>query len=292
MSDALVEMLLKEAAPVSPIRGGRRVTALSLLMGFCLAMLFSTESHIWSKNDQGTATTMALQYMQPARVRHFMQPVRSAQPTDVLRRMRQATNGPRQVAVRAETTDSNNFKNGLTIEIKGQPHKVVEFLHVKPGKGAAFVRTKIKNLLTGNTVEQTFKAGEKVDLARMDQWSGQYTYMDGGDCVFMDMETFEESRLPATEELTKFLKEGMNVKVKEWNGKPLDIELPNPYTFEVTYTEPGAKGDTKTGGQLKEATIDTGAVVRVPYFINIGDKIKLDTATAEYKGKEGGGAYK
>merc|ERR1712110_349733 len=129
--------------------------------------------------------------------------------------------------------------------------KVLEFLHVKPGKGSAFVRSKLKNLVTGFTNEHTFKAGESVDLADMKNWKGQFTYKDGKEYVFMDMDTFEEARLVGSDMLDKFLKEGMEVKVKEWQGKPLDVSLPNPCDYEVTFTLPAVKGDTKTGGQLK-----------------------------------------
>ncbi|GHP07066.1 hypothetical protein PPROV_000580900 [Pycnococcus provasolii] len=189
----------------------------------------------------------------------------------------------RSTRVYAGTTSSNDFKNGLTIEIDGAPYKVVEFQHVKPGKGSAFVRSKIKNLLTGNTNEKTFRAGEKVDTADIVRSKRQYTYKDGEDFCFMDMETYDESRLQE-DEWAKFLKEGMQVEICEWNGKVIDVALPNTVELLVVECDPGLKGDTSGGGS-KPAKVETGATVTVPLFVQIDDVIQVDTRTGDYLGR-------
>ncbi|TGG85899.1 MAG: elongation factor P, partial [Aphanocapsa feldmannii 288cV] len=162
---------------------------------------------------------------------------------------------------------SNDFRTGTSIELDGQVWRVVEFLHVKPGKGSAFVRTKLKAVQSGNTVDRTFRAGEMVPQALLEKSSLQHTYMEGDDYVFMDMTTFEETRLSARDigQQRKYLKEGMDVSVVSWNGKPLEVELPNAVVLEVTQTDPGVKGDTATGG-TKPAVVETGAQVMVPLF--------------------------
>ena len=190
---------------------------------------------------------------------------------------------------------SNDLRPGTTIVLDGSVWRVVEFQHVKPGKGSAFVRTKIKNVETGNTIEKTFRAGETVPQAVIEKRDMQHTYRDGEDLVFMDMESFDESRLRAAEigDRVKYLMEGMVVTVLSWtdtNSKPpktkvLDVELPNSIVVEVTQTDPGVKGDTATGG-TKPATLETGATIMVPLFISIGDKIKVDTRTDTYLGRE------
>lgn len=161
--------------------------------------------------------------------------------------------------------------------------EVVEFQHVKPGKGSAFVRTRLKNLLTGNTNEKTFRAGEKVDTADLVRTKRQHTYKDGDDFVFMDMESFEESRL-AEDDWAKFLMEGMEVEVCEWNNKVIDVQLPNTVELKVVETDPGLKGDTQSGGN-KPAKMETGATVTVPLFVQIDDVIQVDTRTGEYLGR-------
>ncbi|MGQ9870869.1 elongation factor P [Leptodesmis sp.] len=182
---------------------------------------------------------------------------------------------------------SNDFRPGVSIELDGGVWRVVEFLHVKPGKGAAFVRTKLKNVQTGNVVERTFRAGETVPQANLEKITMQHTYKDGDDFVFMDMETYEETRLSASQigDRVKYLKEGMEANVVRWNDQVLEVELPNSVVLEVTQTDPGVKGDTATGG-TKPAIVETGAQVMVPLFISIGEKIKIDTRTDAYLGRE------
>ena len=182
---------------------------------------------------------------------------------------------------------SNDFRTGTSIEQNGSVWRVVEFLHVKPGKGSAFVRTKLKNVQTGNVVEKTFRAGEMVPQAILEKTTMQHTYKDGEDFVFMDMETYEEARLSDKQIGTrvKYLKDGMEVTVLTWNGQVLEVELPNSVVLEVTETDPGVKGDTATGG-TKPATVETGAQVMVPLFISIGEKIKVDTRNDSYLGRE------
>jgi elongation factor P len=182
---------------------------------------------------------------------------------------------------------SNDFRTGTTIELDGQVWRVVEFLHVKPGKGSAFVRTKLKAVQSGNVVEKTFRAGETVPQALLEKSTLQHTYMEGDDYVFMDMSSFEETRLSAAQigEGRKYLKEGMEVNVVSWNGAPLEVELPNSVTLEVTQTDPGVKGDTATGG-TKPAILETGAQVMVPLFISIGERIRVDTRSDSYLGRE------
>ncbi len=182
---------------------------------------------------------------------------------------------------------SNDFRTGTSIELDGSVWRVVEFLHVKPGKGSAFVRTKLKNVKSGSTVEKTFRAGETVPQAVIEKTDMQHTYRDGEDLVFMDLETYEEVRLTAADigPQVKYIKEEMGVSVVTWNGQILEVELPNAIVLEVTQTDPGVKGDTATGG-TKPAILETGAQVMVPLFITIGEKIKVDTRTDTYLGRE------
>ena len=187
----------------------------------------------------------------------------------------------------AAMISSNDFRTGSTIELDGQVWRVVEFLHVKPGKGSAFVRTKLKSVQSGNVVERTFRAGETVPQALLQKATLQHTYMEGDDYVFMDMGTYEETRLTADDigAQRKYLKEGMEVTVITHNDKPLEVELPNSVILAITQTDPGVKGDTATGG-TKPAILETGAQVMVPLFISIGDKIKVDTRSDSYLGRE------
>ncbi|MGD1929697.1 MAG: elongation factor P [Leptolyngbyaceae cyanobacterium] len=182
---------------------------------------------------------------------------------------------------------SNDFRTGVSIELDGSVWRVVEFLHVKPGKGSAFVRTKLKNVQSGNTVEKTFRAGETVPQANLEKKVMQHTYRDGEDLVFMDMETYEEVRMSEAQvgDRVKYLKEEMEVNVIRWNEQILEVELPNAVVLEITQTDPGVKGDTATGG-TKPAIVETGAQVMVPLFITIGEKIKVDTRNDSYLGRE------
>ncbi|KAJ4979720.1 hypothetical protein NE237_010500 [Protea cynaroides] len=178
---------------------------------------------------------------------------------------------------------SNDIKVGSNLEVDGAPWKVIEFLHVKPGKGAAFVRTKMRNYVTRNTVEKTFRAGSTIKEATMLKETKQYTYKDGNQFVFMDLSTYEEVRLNESDvgDRTKWLKEGMDCTVLFWNGKVIDFEVPISVKLTVVDVDPGLKGDTAQGGS-KPATLDTGAVVNVPLFVNIGDEILVDTRTGQY----------
>ena len=182
---------------------------------------------------------------------------------------------------------SNDFRTGTTIELDGQVWRVVEFLHVKPGKGSAFVRTKLKSVQSGNVVEKTFRAGESVQQAILEKSNLQHTYVESGDYVFMDMTSFEETRLSGEQigKGAKYLKEGMEVNVIFHNGKVLEVELPISITLEVTETDPGVKGDTASGG-TKPAILETGAQVMVPLFISVGEMIKIDTRNDTYLGRE------
>jgi len=182
---------------------------------------------------------------------------------------------------------SNDFRTGTTIELDGQVWRVVEFLHVKPGKGSAFVRTKLKSVQNGNVVEKTFRAGESVQQAILEKSNLQHTYVESGDYVFMDMTSFEETRL-SPEQIgkgAKYLKEGMEVSVIFHNGKVLEVELPISITLKVTETDPGVKGDTASGG-TKPAILETGAQVMVPLFISVGEMIKVDTRNDSYLGRD------
>ncbi len=177
-----------------------------------------------------------------------------------------------------------DFRNGMCIDLEGQYFVIVEFLHVKPGKGAAFVRTKLKNVTTGRVLEKTFNAGVKVDEVRIERRSYQYLYQDDMGYNFMNTETFDQIPIPESQiEGVQFLKEGDIVEVQTHaeSGTILTVELPAHVVLEITYTEPGIKGDTATNA-LKPATVETGAEVRVPLFIDTGEKIKVDTRTGTY----------
>ena len=178
---------------------------------------------------------------------------------------------------------AGDFRNGLTFEMNGQPHVIVEFQHVKPGKGAAFVRTKYKNLITGAIREESFNPTAKFSPARVDRAEMQYLYNDGDVYYVMDTETFEQITLPMGEygEFFKFVRENTNVKVLSYNGKVFGVEPPLFVELEVVYTEPGIKGATSTG-TTKPAKVETGVEFNVPIFVEIGDKIRVDTRTGEY----------
>ncbi|MFT8323644.1 MAG: elongation factor P [Bacillus sp. (in: firmicutes)] len=177
----------------------------------------------------------------------------------------------------------NDFKTGLTIEVDNGIWRVLDFQHVKPGKGAAFVRSKLKNLRTGAVQEKTFRAGEKVAKAQIDNRKMQYLYASGDQHVFMDSESYDQIELSssAIEYELKFLQENMEVQIIMYQSETLGVELPNTVVLEVTETEPGIKGDTASGG-TKPATLETGLTVQVPFFINQGDKLIINTSEASY----------
>ncbi|RYG72278.1 elongation factor P [bacterium] len=176
-----------------------------------------------------------------------------------------------------------DFKTGLTIEYEGKVYQVLEFQHVKPGKGGAFVRSRLRNLQTGATVEKTWRAGDSMDSALVERRNVEFLYRDGDDLNFMDMTDFEQLQLPSkvVGDVAKFLKDNTPVQLMTWKGTILQAELPQTMEFVVTQTDPGLKGDTAQGGS-KPAFIETGASIIVPLFINEGDKIKVDTRNGAY----------
>lgn len=177
----------------------------------------------------------------------------------------------------------NDFRTGLTIIFEGQLYRVLDFQHVKPGKGAAFVRSKLRNLRNGNVQEKTFRAGEKVEKAQIDNRKMQYLYAQGDEHVFMDLESYEQIELAGTaiEYELKYLLENMEVHIQSYQGEMLGVELPNTVVLEVAETEPGIKGDTASGG-TKPAILETGLSVNVPFFINQGDKLIINTTDGSY----------
>lgn len=178
---------------------------------------------------------------------------------------------------------AGDFRNGVTLEMDGNIYHIIEFQHVKPGKGAAFVRTKLKNIINGGVVEKTFRPTEKFPTARIDRVEMQYLYNDGDLFYFMNTETYDQIALnnETIGDALKFVKENEMVKVCSHNGNVFAVEAPLFVELEVTDTEPGFKGDTATGA-TKPATVETGAVVYVPLFVETGDKLKIDTRTGEY----------
>ena len=178
---------------------------------------------------------------------------------------------------------AGDFRNGLTFEMNGQPHIIVEFQHVKPGKGAAFVRTKLRNIISGGIVETSFRPTEKFPLARIERKDMQYLYGDDDFYNFMDVETYDQISLTrdAVGDALKFVKENEMCKICSHNGNVFAVEPPLFVELEITDTEPGFKGDTATGA-TKPAIVETGAKVMVPLFVEIGNKIKIDTRTGEY----------
>jgi len=178
---------------------------------------------------------------------------------------------------------SNDFRTGLTIEVDGDIWQIIDFQHVKPGKGAAFVRSKLKNLRNGSVQEKTFRAGEKIPRAHIETKEMQYLYSSGDEYTFMDTQTYDQINIPASrlERELKFLKENMNVHIVSYKGEIIGIDLPNTVVLEVTDTEPGIKGDTATGA-TKAATLETGLTIQVPLFVNVGDKLIIDTRSEQY----------
>ena len=181
---------------------------------------------------------------------------------------------------------SNDIKNGTVIKESGQLWSVVEFQHVKPGKGGAFVRTKQKNVVSGKIIDKTYNAGAKIETATVDRRDFQYLYKDGADFVFMDLSDYDQITVPAAVvgDGENYMLENQNVQIAMHEGEPLYIELPASVTLEVTYTEPGLQGDRSTGG-TKAATVETGYEIQVPLFLNTGTKVKIDTRTGEYLGR-------
>jgi elongation factor P len=179
---------------------------------------------------------------------------------------------------------TNQFKNGNHIEVDGVIFKVIEFQHVKPGKGGAFVRTKLRRTSDGAVIDRTFRAGEKFRSVRTEARKMQFLYADGTDAHFMDSETFEQLAVPESSlaETLRWIKPNENVDVLFIDDSPSDLQIPASVELEVTHTEPGVRGDTASGGGNKPATLETGATVNVPLFVNIGDRVKVDTRSGQY----------
>ena len=181
---------------------------------------------------------------------------------------------------------TNDLKNGLVLNLDGQLWSVVDFQHVKPGKGGAFVRTKLKNVLSGKVVDKTFNAGVKVDTASVDRRAMQFLYRDGDDFVFMDTSSYDQVHVPAATvgDTAKYLLENAEATVALHGGNPLYVELPASVELTISYTEPGLQGDRSTGG-TKPATLETGAEVQVPLFITTGERVRVDTRDGGYLGR-------
>jgi elongation factor P len=186
----------------------------------------------------------------------------------------------------ADVIDTTDFRKGLKIEVEGDPFEIIEFQHVKPGKGGAFVRTRIKSLLTGNTLDRTFRAGDKVGRPDIDEREMQYLYAQGDEYYFMDSRSYEQTFITAEVlgEARNFLKENIVVSVLLYRGKALGVSLPNTVDLKVTTCDPGVRGDTVSGA-TKPATMETGFVVNVPLFINEGDVLRIDTRTGDFKSR-------
>jgi len=183
----------------------------------------------------------------------------------------------------ADTVDTNSFKNGMHIELDGKVWRIVEFQHVKPGKGGAFVRTKLKGLESGAVVDRTFRAGEKFPRVHTEVKNVQYLYDDGSEVHFMDSESYEQFAVPHAdlEDELPFMQPNATVQVFAVNGKPSGVQLPASVELEVVETEPGVKGDT-VSNVTKPATLETGAIVQVPLFVNVGDRLKVDPREKRY----------
>jgi elongation factor P len=181
------------------------------------------------------------------------------------------------------SVSTNDFKNGMTIDMDGTLFQIIEFQHVKPGKGGAFVRTKLRNVKTGAVIERTFNAGVKVDQAIVERRGFQYLYPDGDEFVFMDLQTYDQLHVPGAivGDGASYLVEGGSAQVVTHEGTPISVDLPASMVLTVTKTDPGVKGDTRTGA-LKPATVETGLLVQVPLFVEEGEKIKVDTRSGAY----------
>ena len=181
---------------------------------------------------------------------------------------------------------SNDIKNGAVLKLEGQLWNVTEFQHVKPGKGGAFVRTKMKNITTGKVVDKTFNAGAKVEFATVDRSDYQYLYQDGVDYVFMDVKDYDQITVPGAVvgDAAKYMLENTQVVIALHEGTPLYLEMPASVVLEITYTEPGLQGDRSSAG-TKPATVETGAEIQVPLFVEQGTRVKVDTRTGDYLGR-------
>ncbi|MCU1544570.1 MAG: elongation factor [Microbacteriaceae bacterium] len=181
---------------------------------------------------------------------------------------------------------TSDIKNGVVLNMDGQLWTVIEFQHVKPGKGGAFVRTKVKNVMSGKVVDRTFNAGAKIETETVDRADYQYLYADGEHFVFMDLGNYDQITLSAAQvgDAVNFMLENQNVTIALHNEAPLYVELPASVTLEITYTEPGLQGDRSTGG-TKPATVETGYEIQVPLFLDIGTKVKVDTRDGSYLGR-------
>ena len=181
------------------------------------------------------------------------------------------------------TAATSEFRKGLKIELEGEPYIIVDFQHVKPGKGGAFVRTKLKSLVTGNVIDRTYRSGEKVDTPDLEEKTMQYLYREGDAYHFMDTESYEQLVLTGNQlgNNSKFLQENVEIKIVLHNGKPIGVELPTFVELKIVQTDPGLRGDTASGA-TKPATLETGAVIQVPLFLNEGDAIKVNTETGAY----------
>lgn len=184
----------------------------------------------------------------------------------------------------ADTLDTSAFRRGLKIEIDREPWEIVEFQHVKPGKGPAFVRTKLRRTRDGNIIDKTFRAGEKFRSVRTEARKMTFLYGDGTDAHFMDAETFEQTAIPETAlaDKLRWTKPNETVDLLFIDNEPADIQLPGSVELEITHTEPGVRGDTASGGGNKPATVETGAEIQVPLFVNVGDRVKVSTETGQY----------
>lgn len=178
---------------------------------------------------------------------------------------------------------TSDFRNGLKIEVEGEPYAIVEFQHVKPGKGGAFVRTKLKGIKTGSVIDRTFRSGEKFNEPNMEEREMQYLYTSGDQYFFMDNQTYEQIALTQESlgEGRKYLKENMGVKILFYNEKAIGVDVPMFVELKIIKTDPGVRGDTASGG-TKPATLETGAVIKVPLYMNEGEVVKVDTRTGEY----------
>jgi len=179
---------------------------------------------------------------------------------------------------------TSEFRNGSHIEVEGTIYKIMEFQHVKPGKGGAFVRTKLRRSSDGNVIDRTFRAGEKFRPVRTEVRNMQFLYKDGSDAHFMDAETYEQLTIPETTlaDPLRWMKESDQVEVLYIDDNPADVQLPSAVDLEVSETEPGLRGNTASGGGTKPATLETGAQINVPLFVNIGDKVRVDTRSGDY----------
>jgi elongation factor P len=179
---------------------------------------------------------------------------------------------------------TNQFKNGNHIDVEGTVFKILEFQHVKPGKGGAFVRTRLRRASDGNVIERTFRAGEKFRAVRTETRRMQYLYEDGSDAYFMDTESFEQIALPhaALADRLRWIKPSSEVELLFIDDQPTDVQLPSAVDLEVTATDPGLRGDTASGGGSKPATLETGAVIQVPLFVEAGERVRVDTRSGDY----------